>query len=601
MRKFILIVVAAVVVLVGGLAIYLHSFDFGPYRGLVARQVQGLTGRELDIAGEVRLRVFSLNPAVVVEDVRFANAAWGTRPEMAKIRRLEAKVSLLRLLTGALEVERVILVEPDILFETNESDVGNWLMAGAEPAAKTEEGASESGPALPTVRLIQMDDATVSYRDGQTGRTRTLTIARIVGRSDGPERPMELTFSGDLDGTPVFVNAVLGSLMELLEGEQPWPVVVAAEIGTNKLSGKGGLELGRTPARARLALEAPELDLAQFADAEKDSGRLFTEEPLLLSALRAFDAELSLKIGRLAGAGPVLKNLEARAAIKDGRLALKPVTAEAGDGQLKAELDLEAQGGVGVLAAIMSLRDAKLDVITREALGDDTLTGALDVDAKIDGRGLSIAAIMGGLNGHVTAISGKGRLRNEFFNFLSADVLTAVNPLAPAQQPQQVLCSVGRFDIRDGKAVSRVTLLDTTRATVVGEGGIDLKSEKIDMLFTPSTKDTSLLSVAALVPVRLTGSLADPVVLPDPVQAAAGVAKTAVGKVVDTAENVGSLLGIGSGAKSRGSPCAKAISIARAGVAPAGGAAPVGEATRQAAPAPKKKEGVLDKLKKIIE
>lgn len=595
MRRFVLIVLAAVAVLVGGLAIYLHSFDLGSYRGLVTRQVQGLTGRELDIAGEVRLRVFSLSPAVVVEDVRFANAPWGTRPEMAKIRRMEAEVSLLRLLTGTLEVERVILVAPDILFETNQSDVGNWVMAGAAEA-KPEDGAEASGRALPTVRLVRMDDATVTYRDGQTGRTRTLSIGRIVGRSDGPDRPMELTFAGDLDGTPVVVDAVLGSLKELLESERPWPVVIEAEIGASKLSGKGGLELGRTPARARLALNAPELDLAQFADKEAGGGRMFTEEPLSLSALRAFDAELSLKIGRLTGAGPVLKDLEARAVAKDGRLALEPVTAEAGEGRLTAKLVLEAQGGIGVMAASLSLRDAKLEVITRETAGDDTLTGSLEVDAEVAGRGLSIAAIMGSLDGRVTAISGKGRLRNEFFNFLSADVITAVNPLAPAQQPQQVLCTVGRFDIRDGRAASRVVLLDTTRATVVGEGGIDLKREQVDMLFTPSTKDTSLLSVAALVPVRVSGPLADPVVLPDPVRAATGVAKTAVGKVVDTAETVGSLLGIGSGPARKGSPCAKAIAIARAGVVPAGGAA------RPAAPAPtKRKEGVLDKLKKIIE
>ena len=86
------VVILLVAVVVAGIAI-IKSLDFNEYRGLIAEQVKNATGRDLSITGRLDLEL-SLNPALTVEGVTFANASWGTRPEMVKLKRFSAEVPL---------------------------------------------------------------------------------------------------------------------------------------------------------------------------------------------------------------------------------------------------------------------------------------------------------------------------------------------------------------------------------------------------------------------------------------------------------------------------------------------------------------------------
>ena len=147
-----------VAVVVAGVAI-LSTMEFEELRGIIEAEAKEATGRELKIAGPIDLKI-SLTPAISVEDVRFANAAWGSRADMISIRRFELEVALLPLLSGDIQVKRLVVVEPDILLETDKEGRGNWEMAA--PAETAEE---EAGPAiLPSFDRVVGPDA-VHRRD----------------------------------------------------------------------------------------------------------------------------------------------------------------------------------------------------------------------------------------------------------------------------------------------------------------------------------------------------------------------------------------------------------------------------------------------------
>src|SRR5512143_69887 len=135
--KYVLIglVVLVVAVVVAGIAI-LKSQDFNQYKGLIAEKVKEATGRDLTLAGDVDL-VISWNPALAVNDVTFSNASWGSRPELIKMKRLEAEVRLIPLLSGNVEVNRIVLKGADILLETNDKGQGNWVFTPATPSTAT--------------------------------------------------------------------------------------------------------------------------------------------------------------------------------------------------------------------------------------------------------------------------------------------------------------------------------------------------------------------------------------------------------------------------------------------------------------------------------
>ncbi|MEE9611804.1 MAG: AsmA family protein [Desulfatiglandales bacterium] len=109
---FIAMIVAAYVIL--------STYDYNKFKPRIAKVVKDATGRELTLAGDINLDV-GLLPTLVVEDVSFQNAAWGSRPELAKLKPFEIQVALLPLILKRIIVKRIILVSPDILVETDSS------------------------------------------------------------------------------------------------------------------------------------------------------------------------------------------------------------------------------------------------------------------------------------------------------------------------------------------------------------------------------------------------------------------------------------------------------------------------------------------------
>jgi uncharacterized protein involved in outer membrane biogenesis len=105
--KRILITLAALAAAVV-VAVYavLSSLSFEDLRDLAQDEAKSLTGRELAIAGPIDLKI-SLKPEIVLEDVTFANAPWGSRPSMVELKRFELQVALLPLLTGDIQVRRL--------------------------------------------------------------------------------------------------------------------------------------------------------------------------------------------------------------------------------------------------------------------------------------------------------------------------------------------------------------------------------------------------------------------------------------------------------------------------------------------------------------
>ena len=133
-----LLIVPTVLLVLGAVAVgaAVALFDPEAQKPRIAAAVESATGRRLTLAGPVGLK-FSLTPTVTLEDVSLANMPSGSRPEMARVGRVEAEFALLPLLSRRLELRRVVLRAPDILLETDAEGRPNWALtpAGAEPAA----------------------------------------------------------------------------------------------------------------------------------------------------------------------------------------------------------------------------------------------------------------------------------------------------------------------------------------------------------------------------------------------------------------------------------------------------------------------------------
>lgn len=173
--------------------------DANKFKDIIARKVSEKTGRELTIAGNFDLSI-SFSPSLTAGDVTFENAAWGSRPEMLKLGHVEAKVALFPILGGNLEIERLILDDMDLLAETNEDGIGNWVFGDRKTADDGDDGDGE----LPVIEDLRINNALLRYRDGRTGERHVVMIARAeAGAGD-------FTLEGVWNNSPIDANGTIG-------------------------------------------------------------------------------------------------------------------------------------------------------------------------------------------------------------------------------------------------------------------------------------------------------------------------------------------------------------------------------------------------------
>ncbi len=228
---------------VAGIAI-LKSIDFNDYKDLIAEKAKEATGRDLTIAGDLNLEI-SLNPKIAVDGVSFSNASWGSRDDMVTVNKFAAEVSILPLLTGTIDINRVILEGVDLLAETDSKGMGNWVFG--EPSNDAPEASGSMG-SLPVVRLVSIRDVKIIYKDGVSGKIENLEIQNIDLKADGADAPLVIDLNANVNGQVIKVAGQLGTINALAAGGMfPLKLDVSALAAKISVEGQVGL-LGDDPA-----------------------------------------------------------------------------------------------------------------------------------------------------------------------------------------------------------------------------------------------------------------------------------------------------------------------------------------------------------------
>jgi len=260
--KFLKLSLVTVLVVAVILALAVYFIDVNQYKDDIITAVEQHTGRSFTIEGDLGLAL-SLVPTVRVEEARLGNADWGSAPDMATIGRFEARLALLPLLQGNIQVNRLLLADSDILLETDDQGRGNWILDALqqEPAPAVQPDSGTGG--LPPVNIseIMISNVRVTYRDGVTGNSTLLAIDTISSHTRSFNDPTDLTLNAAYNGIPVTLTGMLGPLAVLVANDEfPIRVQITADALTldadgsvkRPLEGKG-VELSLRLAAGSLA------------------------------------------------------------------------------------------------------------------------------------------------------------------------------------------------------------------------------------------------------------------------------------------------------------------------------------------------------------
>jgi AsmA protein len=252
MKKFVLIALGLIVVLIGAAIAIPFVVPTETYRQQLEAQVERATGRALTIDGPLE---FSILPqlALAAEDVRFANPPGAAEADMASLEELQVQLKLWPLLRGAVEVDRFVLVEPVVHLEVDQQGRPNWQLGGEEPAAEqTPEQADDEGggPGVPVTALrlgdIRIVDGTVTYADAASGRTER--IEGINLSVSLPDLQSRLAAEGSLayKGRTIAVDVAVEQPLQLVQGGSS-PVALATDSELLDLNFEGTVAAGAAP------------------------------------------------------------------------------------------------------------------------------------------------------------------------------------------------------------------------------------------------------------------------------------------------------------------------------------------------------------------
>ena len=227
-----------IAVIVGGVVV-LMTLDLNDYKPEIIAEVKQATGRDLVIEGDIELEI-SFTPAIAVNGVRFANAAWGSRPDMVRIERFEARIALIPLLSSTIDIQKIVLIGADILLEKNAKGEANFVFA-AESKPVAPESSAGGDSIISVLRHVAIENAVVVYKDAVTGRTISLAIDTLSLKGDGLDSLLDLIFNGSYNKNPIAMSGTLGAPSTMLAGDKPFPLQLAIEAGGAKIGLKGAI------------------------------------------------------------------------------------------------------------------------------------------------------------------------------------------------------------------------------------------------------------------------------------------------------------------------------------------------------------------------
>ena len=193
--------------------------DLSRFQSRMTEQVRKVTGREL--AARVPLTIkLGTQPAMVAEGVTLTNASWGSRPDLARVRKLTLFLDPASLFLGEVKIGRVLLEGADILVERNEVGDTNLDMLPPPDGSGPHPGENRSlrlrtSPAFPWINTMEVRGLGAHHRrragpsaGGAGDRRRDLQVAGAQpaaaarGQVSAPQAtPLELTgTAGSFDG-----------------------------------------------------------------------------------------------------------------------------------------------------------------------------------------------------------------------------------------------------------------------------------------------------------------------------------------------------------------------------------------------------------------
>ena len=581
--KITLITFAAILTL-GGLGAWYAASSINPTQltQLLSSAVKDATGRDLKIAGPVRLNIFP-SIGVKAEQVTFSNASWATQSQMLAFKHIELDVKLLPLFLGNVEISSINLVGLDAYLQTNQAGQSNWDLSSPATASNSKSSsstssnppqASSSDNILMAIEAIRVSDARISYQN-RDNLIKLLEIPKLSLMAAGSKTAilLDLQYANYKLG----LKGNMGSLRQTIVDWDQSPVKTSLDL-TLTLNGKSLDITGKIDKEPKVSpqfdikLESKSFDLAPLAAASiassvgKSTGSVkptstqskyfFSDDALPFNLLPNANGNIALNMNELKLPNQTdLKDMSGTIAFKGDRIDINDLKFDLGKGQAQAQISLSqissAAPAVSIKALAKGFTLEQLLVSTNSSAkmsGGDT-----QIALNLSGRGKSLHQIVGAANGAAQMTVGSARIDSDLLNAagdLAVTIMDTLNPMRKQSNQTILECAVAYLPVSNGMVNIKDSIgVETDRLDIALSGALNLNTEVINLKIDPRQRSgiTTGVNLGSLV--QLEGTLQDP--------------KTGINKegVVNSAVSIG--LGLLTGGISIAAENARSMSTKR--------------------------------------
>ena len=253
------------------------------------------------------------------------------------------------------------------------------------------------------------------------------------------------------------------------------------------------------------------------AAAEQDSDRIFPDQRYDLERLRAMDADVRLRAKKVVAPKLPIDDLNATLTLNDGVLSFSPATFGVANGRM--EIYSRFDGSQQPSNVKIDARLRQLDL--KRFLGDSSFAqktlSPVSGRVAISGTGESFRELMATASGSTFLAMSGGEISELLVRLIGLDVAHALGVVVRGDKPIPVRCALLDLQGENGQMGVQTLVFDTANSVVFGEGNIDLRDEKVNIVVMPVPKDFSPLSLRSYL--RVTGPLKNVSAFPDPIKA----------------------------------------------------------------------------------
>jgi AsmA protein len=310
--------------------------------------------------------------------------------------------------------------------------------------------------------------------------------------------------------------------------------VTGLELVVDDTTFSGTLSVARNEAGTiSIDLAADSIDLDRYmepaADASASSGNAVPVE-IPADLIRALNVRGGLTVETARLSGMTFDNVKLGLNAADGDMRLHPITADFFDGNYDGDVRIDASGSVPALSVNENVRDVSLASLARAMFGQENITGTINGSFKLGGRGESLAAIQRSLGGTMSMelIDGAWEGTDLWYELRRARALYKQEPAPEPKLPARTQFSSVKATgpVSDGVFRNDDLFAQLPFMQLTGKGSVDFAAAEVDYRMTARILDNPEFVAdvspeeleeftAAEIPLRITGSLADPSIAPD--------------------------------------------------------------------------------------